>query len=320
MKLLYRIGFSIVCFMLLYLPASHARHIVDMMGRTVEVPVKIERVASPYRIATEMIITLGAQDKLVGVSTVPGDIIKHYFPDITNLSLADRHSSVEEFLRMKPDVIFTTYSPVVDKLAQSGISVFCMKVENPDSMLEGMLMIGDVLNKTEQAQNFARYFKAKLDHIEAMTKAITPKKAVYVVGPKILITVGGDFYQNFIVQYAGGINVARDLRGGWVPVSREHLIAWDPDVFITIGYTAMDPSQIKNDAGLAPLKALKTNAIYIFPSYIDSWDMPTPESLLAIMWLANILYPEKVNFDMHKEAREFYLKFYGSYPQEVRLN
>lgn len=97
-------------------------------------------------------------------------------------------------------------------------------------------------------------------------------------------------------------------------------MAWDPDVILTLPYYGQSlPKDILKDRGLAMVKAVSGRQVYTFPSYIDSWDLPSPESILGIMWLANILYPGEIEFDMEKEAKGFYTRFYGSYPRPVAL-
>lgn len=297
-----------------------ARVVTDMTGRQVTVPENITRIASPYRIATEMLLALGVADKIVGVSSMPSRTTQVFYPELAHACIADRHSSIEEILKMKPDVVFNSPGPLVKGIEDAGIAVFCIVVEDPDAMIQGLFTIANVLDKKDKAEEIAHYYKKKLAYITAQTSQISSKKKVYIIGPKMLTTIGGDFYQHHIIELAGGINVSRELRGGWVSVSREHLVAWDPDIIATIPYyRAIKHSDILEDKGLASLKAVKDGRIYTFPSYIDAWDLPSPESILGIMWLANTLYPDNVNFDMKAEAGEFYTRFYGKYPVKIDL-
>lgn len=309
----------LVCVFCLLTSALHARQVTDMLGRTVTVPDTITRVASPYRIATEMIFTLGEEQTLVGVSVLPGRVMETFYPQIKEVGIADRHANVEEILRLKPEVVFSTPLPIQAELEKAGIPVVCLCVEDPESMIRGLKLIGEVLGKQDRAREFGAYYAEKFSYIRTCTRDITPKKKVYVVGSRMLTTVGADFYQHHIIEAAGGINVAGELRGGWVNVNREHLVAWNPDVILTLPYSAQRPADIFADDGLSTVRAVKDRAVHPFPLYIDSWDLPTPESIMGIMWLANLLYPEQVHFDMEREAREFYTRFYGRYPYPVQV-
>lgn len=314
---------SILCILLLLFSISthvDARIVKDMTGRQVSIPEDIKRIVSPYRIATEMLLVLGVADRVVGVSTMPTKVTTVFYPELAHAGIANRHSSVEEILKMKPDIVFTSPGPLIQGLDDAGVPAFCIMVEDPDAMIRGLYAIAEVLDKKEKAEDIARYYQEKLSFITARTSNISPKKKVYLVGAKMLTTVGGDFYQHHIIELAGGINVSRELRGGWVSVSREHLVAWDPDIIVTLPYyQQIRRSDLLKDEALQLLTAVKNHQIYTFPSYIDAWDLPSPESILGIMWMANTIYPQKVNFDMKKEARQFYTRFYGKYPVEIEL-
>ncbi len=311
---------SVLVLIVLQTANLHARDVIDMTGRRVSVPEDITRIASPYRVATEMLLVLGAAGKIVGVSTMPTRVTRIFYPGLAQAGIADRHSSLEEILSLQPDVVFTSPGPVVEGLEKAGIAVFCLEVETPDAMLAGLSMIADVLGQQEHAGKIAAYYRDKLAYIAAKTSGISPKKKVYLIGARTLTTIGGDFYQDHIITYAGGINVSHELKGGWVGVSREHLVSWDPDVMVMVPYfQGVSSTEILNDKALSTLTALRNRQIHTFPSYIDAWDLPSPESILGIMWLANTLYPDQLRFDMSEEARHFYITFYGTYPQEISL-
>jgi len=50
-----------------------------------------------------------------------------------------------------------------------------------------------------------------------------------------------------------------------------------------------------------------------FPAPLDiSWDYPSPQACLGLVWLAKALHPELFpNLDPLKEADRFYQEFYG---------
>ncbi len=189
-------------------------------------------------------------------------------------------------------------------------------LENPESLIQGILLVGEIMNRSERAAAITEYYRAKLDYIRQKTADIRPRKKVYFAGPNALTTAGGDFFQHFIIEYAGGENVAAANRGGWATVSMEQLLEWNPD-FIFIGrYGTARVESFTGDSRLSSIAAVQKNQVYMSRYYIGSWDVPTPESLLGIMWLANKLYPEAVAFDMAAEMREFYERCYGYVPDE----
>jgi iron complex transport system substrate-binding protein len=221
---------------------------------------------------------------------------------------------------MRPDVVFThTRNAMTNDYAELGIASISLKLETPDELIRGIELAGEVMNCTERAAEIADYYRAKLEYIRERTAHIEEKKKVYFAGPAMLSTAGGDFYQNFIIEYAGGVNVASGGSGGWCAVSMEHLLSWNPD-FIFVGlYGTANVQDFTGDGRLEGVSAVKNGRVYSSRYYIGSWDIPTPESLLGIMWLANMLYPEEVSFDMASEMTEFYRTCYGYTPSAEEI-
>lgn len=305
---------------LLLAPAASGREAVDMTGRLVRAPERLERIVSPYRVATAILLILGEHERVVSISTEASPVAQRIFPRLKEAGIADRHSSVEEILRMKPDLVFTSPGNQVADLEAAGIPVFCVVVEDPESLIRGIEAMAALLGHEERAREVGAYYRGKIDFIARQTACIKQKKKVYLAGPNMLTAVAGDFYQDRVIHLAGGINVSREGRGGWVSVSREHLLSWNPEVILTLPYhNPLLKDEFLADPSLRSIPAVSQQRVYTFPSYLDSWDMPMPESILGIMWLSTLLYPDQVDFDMEKEAREFYLRFYGSYPEPITL-
>src|SRR6056297_480883 len=148
-----------------------AKVIEDMLGRSVQVPEDIQRIASPYRVSTDMIFALGKQEKLIATSTRnPNRVFRELCPKYKRLKVANRDSSLEAFLNLRPDVVFMRPGSLVDKLEQLDISVFCLKVETPHTMIDGLIMISRVLGVQDKAQKMADYFQRKLDYIKKQTQ------------------------------------------------------------------------------------------------------------------------------------------------------
>src|SRR5690606_14250009 len=128
----------------------------------------------------------------------------------------------------------------------------------------------------------------------------------------ILSSCGSDFYQHYLIEQAGGVNVAAELKCGWQNVSPEQLVAWGPDVIIADPYCkeSMDDA-LKMDPGLNALKAVKNNQLYSFPK-IGQWSFPIPQSAMGILWLSKTLYPEQFeDIDLEKEVNSYYEEFFG---------
>ena len=112
---------------------------------------------------------------------------------------------------------------------------------------------------------------------------------------------------------AGGTCVSAELPGAkWADISAEQLAAWDPEVFFSVSYAAYTLDDLRNDAALSGLDAVRDNRLYTVPSEIEAWDYPQPSSILGLLWMAHILHPELVSQEEYvKEAQAFYQTYFG---------
>ncbi len=300
--------------------------IEDMAGNTVPIPAEVNRVVTAmYPIATQLILLVGVPEKLVGISPMDiNPVMKRIYPPIENIYLPGKSSqgdiTTEEIIKMNPDVVFTHMrNSFSNNLDDVGIASVCLKLENPEELMSGIILVGEIMNARQRAEAVVDYYRKKLDYIEKRTSTIPEKKKVYFAGPSMLSTAGRDFYQNFIIEYAGGINSAREGTGGWCSISLEHLLEWNPDLIFIGNYGTARVESFTRDSRLQGITALKTGNVYMSPYFIGSWDVPTPESLLGIMWLANKLYPEQIGFDMAQEMVDFYTTCYGYTPGKEEI-
>ncbi len=324
--------FCLAIFVFLKIPGGDrggehpVRTIRDMTGKEVLVPREVNRVVTAmYPIATQLMFLVGAQENLAGVSGMDvNDVMRRIYPPIGKTYQPGRTDngdiSREEIIKMRPDVVFThTRNDVINDYGDLGIATVALKLETPEELIRGIELVGEVMNRRGRAAAVADYYRKKLAYIRERTAHIEKPKKVYFAGPAMLSTAGGDFYQNFVIEYAGGVNVAREGHGGWCSVSLEHLLSWNPDFIFVGNYGTAKPKDFTHDRRLAHITAVKNGHVYMSRSYIGSWDIPTPESLLGIMWLANKLYPEDVRFDMGAEMIEFYRTCYGYTPSEKEI-
>lgn len=139
------------------------------------------------------------------------------------------------------------------------------------------------------------------------------KRILYGVGSgKSNLETKRNWNDEFI-EAAGGINVTAEVLSKG-ETSLESLIVWNPDVIIT----TRSPSNKKNaealrkNSALQHINAVRTHQVYEGPVGTSWWDRPSPESILGIIWLAKILYPEETaDIDLKQETLYFYATFYG---------
>ncbi|MCR4419602.1 MAG: ABC transporter substrate-binding protein [Clostridia bacterium] len=302
--------------------------VTDGIGRQVEVPQKVERIAVSYGIATHFLYALGVQDRLVGIDT-PSRTNQFFlalhpgFKDLPAVG-SPKEINVEQIIALKPDLVLVPgrNKEMVEQLAGKGLTVFGVVAEDLDQLMDTMSNLGRALGREERAERFNQYYRQMLDRIQSETQALegSARPKVYLVGPMgTLSTASGEMYQHFLIEAAGGRNAAGDLKGGWVEVSPEQLIQWDPDVIVVVKYASdTSPEKILQDPRWKNIKAVQNKNVFWFPSDLTPWDYPSPQAVLGLVWLAKILHPDLfADLDPLQEANSFYKEFYGRTFSEV---
>src|SRR5262249_8500730 len=118
--------------------------------------------------------------------------------------------------------------------------------------------LGELTHRQDQAEEFARYtentvstIKGRIDKIPAGQRP----KVYYARGPNGLETGLGGSINVETIEFLGAHNVAAERKGGMATVSAEQVLAWDPDVIVTI--ESAFAADVRNDPVWAPIKAVK---------------------------------------------------------------
>ncbi|RDV84847.1 ABC transporter substrate-binding protein [Ammonifex thiophilus] len=296
----------------------------DGLGRQVEVSGPVNRVVSFYPIATHFLFVLGVQNRLVSSDGVGSKepFFLQLAPELEKLPRVGGEKgavNIESLLALKPDLVLVKGrdAKMVNELSSRGLRVFAVVAETPEQVMSTMENLGRLFGQEQRAQRFVSFYRDVMNQIEAKTKSLpdADRPTVYFAGTDILKAAAGDMYQSELIAMAGGRNVAAGLRGGWVSVSAEQLIQWNPDFILVPRYGwvgKVTPQEICADPRFQTLKAVKNHKVMWFPSNLTPWDWPAPQNVLGLIWLAKTLHPELFpDLDPLQEANRFYQEFYG---------
>ncbi len=113
------------------------------------------------------------------------------------------------------------------------------------------------------------------------------------------------------IEQVGVINVALPLgRGGTVPVTREQIFAWNPQVIIAQQRSFYNA--LLHSREWRSLAAVRNKKVYLEPADPFGWidDPPGPNRMIGLYWLSSLLYPNAYQQDLHGVVREFYQLYY----------
>ena len=306
---------------------STAITLIDQCGRTVELDAPAQKVVSCYYVSSYAMMALGLSDRLVGIENKAASrpIYSLSAPQFLELPAVGtmKECNVELIASLAPDLVIMPkkLSESAETLAGLGINVMLVNPENHEDLCKLISLIGKACGVSEKAQSLLTYYEAQMAALNKMTENAN-KPTVYMGGNSSYLTVApGAMYQSSLITLAGGTNVAAALEGNyWTEVSYEAILAYNPDVIIIPSGADYTVEDIKNDAQLAALKAVKDGAIYAMPDGIEEWDSPIPSGILGAMWLTSILHPEKYAPESFlADATAFYENFYGFTPDAALL-
>jgi len=300
--------------------------ITDCIGRQVEIPAQINRIACLCPESGYALAMFGKGDKIVAVvGGIQRDLIlTDMYPQIKELPVPKGSGviNIEELIKTKPDVVFvksdtSSNDAEVEKLNKSKIPFLVVDFNSMKEQQRAIEMIGKAVGAADKAAQYDQYYQNCIDRVQMRVATIPQQEKVKVyhsiseaTRTDIKKSLSGDW-----TQAAGAYNVSanenlKSLEGKYF-ASLEQILLWDPDVILVNELGVAD--YILSNKQWSPLKAVKSNKVLQMPNGISRWGHPSsPETPLAVLWLAKTIYPDKfADLDMVAETKLFYKQFFG---------
>ena len=306
--------------------------LIDMADRIVTVPRPIERVVPAGLLdGVRTLIQLGAADKIVGISNYaknyalkPSDYwspIRDAAPELKDLPDVGGYTNpnIEIIASLKPDVVFE-YAPIPDVAdaiqEKTGIPVVCISSSQFDFDMHRI--VGTVMGKEERAEELISYATEKTDEVTGVTSEMpeSEKPKVYCVsgcsGMSMITKTWGRYDP---INIAGGINVAEEyvIGSGSSIVSKEQILAWDPDIILIHGVSpphAISIADVISDPDLQTLNAVETGNVNYTKGYMIGWDPAT--GLTECFYMAKLFHLDEFkDLDEEGKGNEILETFYG---------
>ena len=188
--------------------------------------------------------------------------------------------------------------------------------ESLDAVKNTLTILGKAIGEEERAGKINEFFDKKIADAKAIASKAENKQKVLFLGKSSPLSVApAAMIQTELIEAAGGENAVSgvDKEGGFVDVSVEQIIAWNPDVIWLPPYVEYTADDLLNDPAWSSIKAIKDKKIYMCPSSdFEPWDQPTAAVVLGICWATHNLHPELYSLnDLKGDIDEFYNLLYG---------
>lgn len=260
----------------------------------VTLPKKPERIVSFVPASTETLFALGLEGSVIAVTqydNYPEGVqnkVEYVFEDSLK-------PNVEQVLKLNPDLIVLGMhdEKTVSSLRNLQIPVVQM---NPQSLNETYLAIekfGLLTGTQAEAKKIVEEMKQKEKNISDKVATIKESERTKVwleVDPN-LFTAGEGTFLDELLSKAGGINIAKDVKG-WAQYSAEQVIAQNPQVILdTYSYYVPNVKEsILSRPAWQSIDAVKSKRVYDLNS--DMVTRPGPRIVEGLDSIAQALYPE----------------------------
>ena len=303
---------------------AETQTITDLTGAEVEVPVEIEKIADLWHAHNQIVIMLGAGDRLVGTtenfkSRDWANVVYPRLSEVEALVIGSGAGEVnfEEALSLEPDVVFASDEEVTDTARQQGLTTVNVMFQDYTGLRDNVTLTAQVLGP--EAQEAAETWSSMLDanialveeHMTDVAEEDRPRVLHIVNASDLTMVDGTGTIVDEWIKLAGGVN-AIETEGNRIELTMEEIIDSDPDVIIIGSATPEDVEALKADETYSGMRAVQDGAVYANPDGVFPWDRYSGEEVLQILWAAKFFNPDLFeDIDMVEETKNFYDTFYG---------
>ena len=288
------------------LSAADPITVTDFRGRQITLEKPAERIICLLESALSGLYMLGAEERLVGISTnvYQGTVFSYYGA----MDERVRHKSlptpgnwdfvnIESMVALQPDlvVVWAGQEESIRALEEKGIPVFGVQIDRFEDIHREIRALGALTDTGPRAEELIRYVEGELEAVRSRVAAPAgaAKPRVYFMwaqGP--LETSGRDSTVEELIALAGGVNVAGGSGLEHLVVNLENLLTWNPEVIVMWWNDRQDPAAIMRMAGWRSLAAVRSGRVHELPDPF-SCDFWTLKYLFTLEMVARWCFPER---------------------------
>jgi iron complex transport system substrate-binding protein len=295
-------------FLVISAGSAFARPVLDSDGRVTSVEAPFTRIISLYGAHTRNLIDMGAGSQIIAVGRSDRQL-----PGLPKISFRD---DPERFLALKPDLVLIRpmisrgYPQLVERLIASGVAVVSLQPSSMEKLFGYWETLGILSGHNEGVKKMIASFGAGLAEIRSQVNHIARqhRKNVYFESiHKRMKTFAPDSMAIFVLESAGGINVAKDA----LQVRKTNIAAYGKEKILAKARTIdvflaqkgrMNPvtvDMIIHEPGFQVIRAVRKKQVFLVDEKLVS--RPTLGLIQGIDRVFNLLYPLVKQKDNHEQ-------------------
>lgn len=275
-------------------------------GTTVSLPCEPERIIAANANAAELLIAMGAGDRIVGVteSTKSVPYVMDKIPQA--VSIGDWQTpNIEQMLAVHPDVViaYSSSKPKnIDQITAANITIITLDCYKLSTLASDARALGRLTGRMNEAEVYARLVEDTAGDVTARLKKIPsdsyPKVYFEMYTEYTVAAAGSGAHE--LVTGAGGYNIAQDVESSSVKVSPEWVVARQPEYILKVVSSTNDirledmAGSLRSRPGWESVPAVKNDRVYAFRNDI----VYGPRAYIGLVYLAQLLHPADFR-DLH---------------------
>jgi ABC-type Fe3+-hydroxamate transport system substrate-binding protein len=194
------------------------------------------KVASLVPAATDMLLGMGAGDRLVGVSNFESA------PEVKNLPRVGDYQTTdwETLARLRPDVMIIQIAPdrlppgLKQRADDLGIELVNVQIERLEDVFDNIQRLGAVAGELEKGRVAARTLRERLDAIREECASRPTVSTLIVRDENGREVIGPDTFLGDLLNVVNATNAAAGLAKRYPSIDREKLVSLRPEAVIVI--------------------------------------------------------------------------------------
>jgi iron complex transport system substrate-binding protein len=264
---------------------------VDGIGRHVELPRHPQRIISLAPSVTEVLYLIGADDRLIGVTTQcdwPDDARRK--PKTGSLL----NPNDEIILSAHPDLVIASTAgndrAAVESLARLGLPVYVTAPRSVEGILATTHEMGRITDCQESADRLVAQTRARLETIRRRLSGLPRARAFFITWFDPLLAPGKRTFENDLLGLANVISISGTSDEYYPRYSLEQVLAAQPDVILTVRHEGKPLPDLGTVAGWRSLEAVRRGRVYVLG---EVFQHPSPRFVDGVEELVQKLYPER---------------------------
>lgn len=273
--------------------------IEDDLGKTIELKEPAKKIISLYSAHTENLFSLQLDKEIIGVSKSD-----KYPKEVSKKKVYDYKEDPENIIKAQPDVVLlrtTTakaHKDFVKSLENAGIKVISLYPKKLEDFDKYIKTLGKITGKEKVAEEKLNRYHKNLNAIKTKSSQIKDKRKVYFESTtNDLRTVTKDSFAGKAIEYAGGINVAKDAtslkKSSIASYGTEKILSKASEIEVYVAQKGVmnrtvSVDKIKKRAGFDKINAIKNDRVYIINEKLIS--SPTFRYVEGVKQLQKFMY------------------------------